>query len=174
MLCDGNADCPDGEHEQACEGFQCVGLLRCRGDDICVHPTDICDGIVHCLISVDDEKLCHMLPCPEVCICRGTSFKCYDLNDINQISDIATAVILTQISFSRKDYFGYFPYLLYLNITNCTFANGVLSKNMFAPSVHMLTVVIKQSRIKYVQNNCFESMILLKVLDLHHNEIYAI
>ena len=69
MLCDGNPDCPDEEDEQACEDFQCVGLLRCRGDGICVHPTDICDGIVHCLMSGDDEKLCHMLPCPETCIC---------------------------------------------------------------------------------------------------------
>ena len=174
MLCDGNADCPDREDEQACEDFQCVGSLRCRGDDICVHPTDICDGIVHCLISGDDEKLCHMLPCPETCICRGTSFKCNDLNNINQISDMATAVILTQTSFSPKDYFGYFSYLLYVNITNCTFANDVLSKDMFATSVHMSTAVIRQSGIKYLQKNCFENMIQLKVLDLHNNEIYAI
>ena len=174
MLCDGNADCPDGEDEQACEDFQCVGLLRCRGDDICVHPTDICDGIVHCLISGDDEKLCHMLPCPKTCICRGILIKCNDFNNINQISDMATAVILTQTSFTRKLNFGYFPYLLYVNITNCAFANGVLSKDMFATSVHMLTIVIRQSRIKYVQKNCFGSMIRLKVLDLHNNEIYAI
>ena len=174
MLCDGNPDCPDGEDEEACQNFQCVGLLRCRGDDICVHPTDICDGIVHCLISEDDEKLCHMLPCPETCICRGTSFKCYDLNDINQISDMATAVIFRQISFTRKVDLGYFLHLLYLNITNCTLANGVLSKDMFATSVHMLTVVIRQSGIKFVQMNCFESMIRLQVLDLHNNAIYVI
>ena len=174
MLCDGNPDCPDGEDEEACQNFQCVGLLRCRGDDICVHPTDVCDGVVHCLISEDDEKLCHMLPCPETCICRGTSFKCYDLNAINQISDMATAVILTQTSFTLKVDLGYFLHLLYLNITNCTFANGVLSKDMFATSVHMLTVVIRQSGIKFVQMNCFESMIRLQVLDLHNNAIYVI
>ena len=174
MLCDGHPDCPDGEDEQACEDFQCVGLLRCRGDDICVHPTDICDGIVHCLMSGDDEKLCHMLPCPEPCICRRTSFKCNDLDSINQISEMATAVILTQTSFSRKVHFGYFSYLLYVNIINCTFAKSVLSKDMFAASVHILTVVIRQSGIKYVQKNCFESMIRLKLLDLHNNEIYGI
>ena len=174
MLCDGNPDCPGREDEQACEDFQCVGLLRCRGDDICIHPTDICDGIVHCLISEDDEKLCHMLPCPETCTCRGTSFKCYDLNDINQISDMATTVILTQTSFTLKVDLGYFLHLLYLNITNCTFANGVLSKDMFATSVHMLTVVIRQSGIKFVQMNCFESMIRLQDLDLHNNAIYAL
>ena len=174
MLCDGNPDCPDGEDEQACQDFQCVGLLRCRGDDICVHPTDICDGIVHCLISGDDEKLCHMLPCPETCICRGTSFQCYDLNKINQLSAMATTVILEQTSFTRKIDFGYFSQLLYLNITNCNFANGVLSKDVFATSVHMLTVVIRQSGVKYVQSNSFENMFRLKVLDLHNNEIYVI
>ena len=174
MLCDGNPDCPDGEDEQACENFQCVGLLRCRGDGICVHPTDICDGIVHCLMSGDDEQLCHMLPCPETCICRGTSFKCYDFNNMRQISAMATAVILAQTSFTRKIDFGYFPQLLYLNITNCNFANGVLSKDMFATSVHMLTLVILQSGVKYVQSNSFESMIRLKFLELHYNEIYVI
>ena len=174
MLCDGNPDCPDGEDEQACEDFQCVGLLRCRGDDICVHPTDICDGIVHCLMSGDDEKLCHMLPCPKTCICRGTSFKCYDFNNMKQISAMATAVILAQTSFTRKIDFGYFSQLLYLNITNGNFANGVLSKDMFATSVHMLTLVILQSGVKYVQSNSFERMIRLKFLELHNNEIYVI
>ena len=174
MWCDGNADCPDGEDEQACEDFQCVGLLRCHGDDICVHPTDICDGIVHCLISGDDEKLCHLLLCPDTCICRGTSFKCSDLNNINQLSAIAAAVILEQTSFTRKIDFGYFSQLLFLNITNCNFANGVLRKVMFATSVHILTVVIRQSGIKYVQSNSFERMIRLKVLNLHNNEIHVI
>ena len=61
MLCDGNPDCPDGENEESCNDFQCAGLLRCRGDDICVHLTDICDGIIHCLLSADDGDMCHML-----------------------------------------------------------------------------------------------------------------
>ena len=174
MLCDGNADCPDEEDEQACEDFQCVGLLRCRGEGICVHPTDICDGIVHCLMSRDDEKLCDMLPCPETCICRATSFKCYDFNNINQISAMATVVILAQTLFNQKIDFGYFLHLLYLNISNCNFANGVLSNGMFATSVHLLTVVIRQSGVQYVQSNSFENMIRLKVLELQSNKIYVI
>ena len=87
---------------------------------------------------------------------------------------MATAVILSRTSFIQKIDFGYFSQLLYLNITNCNFANGVLSNGMFATSVHLLTVVIRQSGIKYVQSNSFENMIRLKVLDLHSNKIYVI
>ena len=47
LLCDGSADCPDGEDEQSCDEISCVGLLRCRDDGICVHPVDICDGVIH-------------------------------------------------------------------------------------------------------------------------------
>ena len=125
-------------------------------------------------MSGDDEKLCHMLPCPETCICRATSFKCYDFNNINQLPAMATAVILSKTLFIQKIDFGYFSQLLYLNITNCNLANGVLNNGMFATSVHLLTVVIRQSGIQYVQSNSFENMIRLKVLNLQSNKIYVI
>ena len=174
MLCDDNPDCPEGEDEHSCEEFHCAGLLRCRSDDICVHPTDICDGIVHCLISGDDEKLCEMLPCPEKCIYRGTTVKCNDLRNIHELSPMTTAVVISQSSFAHEASFGYFSHLLYLSIINCRLANDAINKAVFAKSAHMLMVIIEYSGIKYIHGNSFESMIKLKVLDVRYNEIREI
>ena len=65
MVCDGWNDCPDGKDEDHCTNVVCHGLLRCRADHVCVHPLDICDGIVHCLQSRDDESQCDIRDCPD-------------------------------------------------------------------------------------------------------------
>ena len=56
-----------------------VGLftLGCQVDNICVHPVDICDGIVHCLQSGDDEALCNTSNCPNSCDCLGHAIQCH-------------------------------------------------------------------------------------------------
>ena len=51
LVCDGPNDCPNGEDEAHCSGAIYSGLLRCQVGNICVHPVDICDGIVLCLQS---------------------------------------------------------------------------------------------------------------------------
>ena len=30
----------------------------CKNDRVCVHPSEVCDGIVHCHFSMDDEMYC--------------------------------------------------------------------------------------------------------------------
>ena len=32
--------------------------FRCHGDDVYLHPRHVCDNIVHCLLSHDDESMC--------------------------------------------------------------------------------------------------------------------
>ena len=73
MKCDGSSDCADGDDEEGCDDFVCSGALRCRLDNICIHPIiDICDGVIHCLLSGDDESYCDMFSCPRTCVCRGS------------------------------------------------------------------------------------------------------
>ena len=68
-VCDEIEDCPDGEDEIECNEPRsyCKGLLKCRTDNICVHPTQQCDGIINCLYSEDDESVCSYAPCPHGC-----------------------------------------------------------------------------------------------------------
>ena len=174
MLCDGNVDCPDGEDEQFCETFECVGLLRCREDGICVHPTDICDGIVHCLLYSDDEELCDMLPCPRSCICRGAVVKCLNLDSIYVIGSNAKAVIIWHFHVSYDLSFAYFHNILHLKMTHCSFASQAISSEMFSKLSEILTLIIIHSGIHTVQSNSFKSMVKLTKLILKNNHIFEI
>ena len=57
-MCDGVTDCPYGEEEGDCSGFQCPGLFWCPEEKLCLSFIDICDGSIHCLASGADELLC--------------------------------------------------------------------------------------------------------------------
>ncbi|XP_037085520.1 prolow-density lipoprotein receptor-related protein 1-like [Pollicipes pollicipes] len=63
--CDGQDDCGDGWDEPAeCPPYQCPvpGMLQCDGGDMCVHPTQVCDGSPQCN-SGDDESHCGTHAC---------------------------------------------------------------------------------------------------------------
>ena len=125
-------------------------------------------------MSGDDEKLCDMSACPEVCRCRGTAVKCDMLTNMNKLSTTLTAVILTQTTINKKYSFGKFTNLLYLNITNCNFTDNIIDSSVFAISAHIISLVITNSNIKLVRRGSFQSMIRLQLIDLHDNDIHEI
>ena len=174
MLCDGNADCPDGEDEESCGSFQCAGLLRCRGDDICVHPTDICDGIIHCLLSADDEDLCHMLTCPEECTCRGSAIICTHLGYISDVSSLSTAVILEYFVVSISNYLHHLSTVLYLKMIHCTFPGNAVTPQIFTDISDILILILANNNIHSVITNSFISMRKLTYIDLRDNYIHTI
>ena len=174
MVCDGIADCPDGEDEGNCNDFLCAGLLKCRRDDICVHPVDICDGIVHCLFSGDDEKLCDNLPCPDDCVCRGTAVYCHELQDLFLISKQITALILRDVEISQLNAFQRFRHIVHLEMGNCSFIDNILTKDTLIGLGKMLHLMLMGNHIKIIRSNAFMSMVLLKHIDLQQNKIKVI
>ena len=174
MLCDGNPDCPDSEDEESCGSFQCAGLLRCRGDDICVHPTDICDSIIHCLLSADDEDLCHMLTCPEECTCRGSAIMCTHLGYISDVPSLTTAVILEHFVVSLSNYLNHLPTVLYLKMLHCTFPGNAVIPKIFTDNSDILTLILANNNIHSVIHNSFISMSKLAYIDLRDNHIHII
>ena len=176
MLCDGSADCPDSEDEDSCEDFQCAGFLRCRGDDICVHPADICDGIIHCLLSGDDENLCHMLTCPEHCTCRGSAVLCTELEHISDVPSKSTAFILENYVVSIKDTLHHLSTVLYLKMLHCTFPGNVVTPKIFNGISDILTLILASNNIHSVIHKSFISMrkLTYMYIDLRNNQIHII
>ena len=172
MLCDGNPDCPDSDDEMFCAGFKCIGLLRCRYDNICVHPTDICDGIIHCPMSLDDEKFCYMATCPEMCICRGSAVKCVQLGSILEIPSLVTAVALEH--YHDNHGFRHLQAVLFVKIRDCKFSNDIISESTFPGLSHILSLIVTHSHIRTIAGGSFKDMTRLREIDLQHNDIHNI
>ena len=84
LVCDGQWDCIYGEDEASCVNISCPGFLKCRGESRCISPDQICDGIVDCISSFDDEIKCGY--CPSVCTCDGYVLYC----TVDNMTDIVT------------------------------------------------------------------------------------
>ena len=174
MICDHVSDCPDGEDEEACDNIFCAGLLRCRSDDICVHPVDICDGVLHCPSSGDDESVCGVLSCPVQCECRGKAVQCQGQANLGLLSKQTTAAILRATEIMSSCPFHSFKQMVYLEISNCTFVDNALYGNTLAGLKKLLQLKLAGNSIKYIFPNAFASMVLLVYIDLQHNQIKTI
>ena len=75
-VCNGVQDCPDGTDERHCTNYICPGHLQCRGNSKCIDRSSVCDGIVDCEESKDDELFCEDYKCPAGCLCKGTMIIC--------------------------------------------------------------------------------------------------
>ena len=66
--------------------FVCVlfvpGLFRCTIENICLHASEVCNGIVHCQQSYEDEASC-TVTCPEFCLCNNTVALCENVLLLN-------------------------------------------------------------------------------------------
>ena len=155
-----------------CLDFQCVGLLRCRGDQICIHPVDICDGIVHYLLSADDEHLCEIQQCPSECVCRGTAFHCTDVFSMDVIPDMITALILERYVIRSETQFQYKTNLLHLKINNSSFIGNIIKRHTFDKLSNIITLILTNSNLHWIQMNSFFSMSKLNNIDLRGNLIH--
>ena len=172
MVCDGIMDCPDGQEEELCSNAVCPGLLRCRHDDICVHPTDICDGVIHCLASADDEKLCDMVQCPDGCICHGSAVKCTDvLPDFTKSLKYLKAIILEKLYIPNGYTLRQPANLFYLNINECVFYYGMIDTALFRNHNNIQTLLLRSNNIQAIKQNTFVNMANVLIIDIRENQI---
>ena len=148
VVCNGIFDCPNGEEETNCDTSTCKGLFKCMGDNACLHPYNIMDGLVHCPRGMDDEQDYQTASCPDSCVCKGYLVDCsqtaisvlplfpYSLKFLN-ISQ--TNLILNSSSFRNLNY------LLVLD----------LSKNKLQTLPHHLTKNLTNLIFLYLQDNSF-------------------
>ena len=175
LVCDGWKDCSNGEDEQLCQDIVCPGLLRCRHDQVCVHPIDICDGFVHCLLSADDESLCHIQSCPYSCICLGYAIKCQEvLPNVGQISSYFVVIILRGISLPDDLNLRYNKQLRILNIIYCKFPSVAISRATFAGLFNVRSLRLTEANVHYLPNYIFSDLTNLKHLEIFNYKIWDI
>ena len=172
MVCDGSKDCAQGEDERHCENPPCPGLLRCRKDSSCVHPTDLCDGIIHCLYSKDDEKLCQINQCPKSCVCRGSAVMCQHMDLAHEdISPSIYAMKLQSVQLHSKVSLKYFAVLVYLYFNHCNIDGSAIGRYRFVGLYNLQQLLVLNCRIRYISNYAFSDLKQLKLLDIHGNHI---
>ena len=177
MLCDQSPDCPNKEDEQDCQdNLVCPGLLRCREENICVHPDDICDGILHCLMTGDDEMFCNITECPDNCVFHGSTAKCNGTSD-NRFMPASqihlTALIMNGFSIQRHT-LHYQIRLIYIRIWNCTFISNGITSSIFSKLHNLKFLYIILSHIEYIQAHAFSKLQLLEVLEIKNNQIHVL
>ncbi len=52
-------------------------MLKCKDTTFCIHPIEVCDGVLHCPYG-EDEDLCDIQSGPEVCHCLALAVQCID------------------------------------------------------------------------------------------------
>ena len=175
LLCDGVHQCPNGEDEQSCDSFTCAGLLRCRYDNVCVHPSDICDGHQHCLMSGDDERFCNITACPTQCTCHGSAIRCQG----GFLSTLTSApyykyAMLRDIHIRSKYQFQQFKALSQLHILHSLFDGERLDYEMFHHLIALQILVLWRSGIKFIEPGIFKGLVSLQHLDITGNLIKSL
>ena len=175
LLCDGVHHCPNGEDEQSCERFSCAGLLRCRYDNVCVHPSDICDGHQHCLMSGDDERFCNITMCPTKCICQGSAIRCQEEFPATLTSEpYFRYAMLRDMYIHSKYQLQYFKALSQLHILDSLFDGKMLKDELLHHLIALQILVLSRNDIQFIKPGIFKRLTILRHLDLTGNLIISL
>ena len=168
MVCDSIADCEHQLDEQHCDDRVCQGRLVCRSSKVCVHPYQICDGIVHCREYQDDERDCWE-ECQKNCTCTVGIMVCqkvhHGVNVPSSIKMIYFVNMPVNITFVGDNQLGVVK-LRNIYTTNLT--------DFLMKLVNMRELYLINTAVKILHDGMFRSCSQLKSLLFLDNDIYAI
>ena len=162
VRCNDFYDCPFHEDELHCKDYICHGLYRCRGNNACVHLTQLCDGVAQCQ-GRDDELLCELV-CPDHCQCQGWSFVCrqsFPADSFGQLRYLDASYSLMTLSDFVNNH-----YLVWLSLQSCKL--GGLS-NVSLGNLQRLDV--SSNSIQSLDTSFFGDLPSLKEIVLSNNPL---
>ena len=172
-VCDGQYDCEEGDDEMFCPFLSCPGLLKCRGETRCVSREEICDNIVNCLHSMDDEISCSN--CPVNCECSGYTMMCHLENSIEQIKHNGTNYIKGLILKGvQKQLFintFFISRLVYLNVSYCVIENILPPRIKYSVPSFIIIASFLQNKLtdaNFLSASIFQNILFL---DLSFNRL---
>ena len=136
---------------------------------MCVHQYDICDGIIHCRLSLDDEYDCHPKRCPEGCTCVGDTVFCTEHGTAAATEKYTHLHGMFVANDERYlETFRFFPNLFYLEISNINFDAVAKNNQQFRSLFHLVVLVLQNITISTITSHFFNglhSLLSICILD---------
>ena len=172
MVCDGVNDCPDKEDEHHCDSLETSGLLYCRDDNIYIHPRHVCDGVLHCMISHDDETVCEDVVCPDGCRCVSFTILCMHANIKGTDLPESLNVLLVYWSSIHKDLFKTTHRdITILDLSHSHVFLGMIPTTFFDKISSLNILYFRNTSIATLRNSPFLQLEKLQDLSLQDNKI---
>ena len=175
-VCNGILDCPYGEDEMDCGKLSCPITLKCKRDNVCVHPNSINDGTVDCPAYEDDEATVQMAMCPHQCECIGYAAFCKRGNFLKFIHYLSYVKVLIfrnlhAVAFTTSPFVKSFA-LKYLDLANNEL-HGTFSF-IFSPLQSLITLVLRNISLSEIHPYTFDGLHNVRDLQLQNNIIHTI
>ena len=163
LVCDNTYDCKLGEDESMCSTLTCPGSLKCRRENRCISTHEICDKLVNCLYTMDDELGC--ATCPANCDCRGYVMICYSnkSNHIIEIEEVlySKGLLIKGIQHVLFTDDLHFIGLIFLNISHCGLREIYISHTLMVSFIITDFSHNQLSDTKFINSQIFNSVVFL-------------
>jgi hypothetical protein len=184
-------ECPFGDDEENCTHQTCPKMLRCSVENMCVHQVEICDGVLHCPLSGDDEFACpEVSKCPDGCRCFGRAIYC--IHGV-QLSYPAIGIFRLKYPLDFEDIS--LRNAWYVDLSFCGIDSLAVLKKMRFPMVaklimngnplrdfdssvpwmqHIKFLEFQNNNLVHIHQNRFQSLNKVEQIILANSEIYEI
>ncbi len=168
-VCDGKTDCPSSEDEVDCAWIHCKTMLKCVPEGICIAWGEVCDGITHCPLSTDDEWMCDLPSCPDLCHCIGLTLACVNMNMtiITEYHEAIKALDISQNSFYLPPpNLHKYPHLIKINLS--TNKIDQLYSGAFKFQLDLWQLILDDNPLLVIPAGSFDGLLSLGILSVHH------
>ena len=169
-VCDGFPDCPGQEDEAQCgvgKFHPCPGLLRCQGEERCVHPYYYNDGISQCKYA-DDEAVTFVCPVGCQCFSKGIFCQAASSHEILKVNPSPSVVSLKYTSLTLTNVF----YPVFERTSRLVLSGGSLYRLPQPPFLtHLVILDLSNNSLNMLHRDFFLSLHNLLLLILADNHL---